>query len=342
MYNSKTAPLISVIIPVYNADEYLSECVDSVLKQTYKNLEIILVDDGSSDNSSAICDDYSLRDNRVKVIHKENGGVSSARNAGIEMASGKYIGFVDSDDYINNKMYEYLHKYIEKNDSQLAVCNFCYNELNCDVMYDGQGSIVYDSITAMSKMILGKPFAGHMCNKLLLTDLAKKVKLDKKIYMYEDLLYLWEYLKLCNKATYIPVSLYIYRQNNESVSYANYNYKHETAFKVLEKILTDTKICYTELYPYAVAANMQLYSDFAIIELRDRKSQEANKWLKEFRQRLKKVYSKNHLDYLGSNSTRNYVKSLQISIHLFKFTYRFYYFISKLSAVKKSVKSYVK
>ena len=92
--------LISIIIPVYNVEKYLKECVDSVRKQTYKNLEIILIDDGSKDNSGKLCDELAKEDNRIKVIHKENGGLSDARNVGIENATGEYIQFIDSDDFV--------------------------------------------------------------------------------------------------------------------------------------------------------------------------------------------------------------------------------------------------
>lgn len=106
--------LISVIVPVYNVEKYLHKCINSILNQTYKNLEIILIDDGSTDNSGKICDEYALKDNRIKVIHKENGGLSSARNAGLDICSGDYIGFVDSDDYIAEDMYEYLYVNLKK------------------------------------------------------------------------------------------------------------------------------------------------------------------------------------------------------------------------------------
>ena len=107
--------LISVIIPVYNVELYLRRCIDSVIKQTYKNLEIILVDDGSTDKSGEICDEYASLDNRISVIHKENGGLSSARNAGLKNAHGEYFGFVDSDDAIVEDMYEYLYDILLKN-----------------------------------------------------------------------------------------------------------------------------------------------------------------------------------------------------------------------------------
>jgi glycosyltransferase involved in cell wall biosynthesis len=106
--NMDTRPLISVIVPVYKVEDYLPRCVDSLLAQTYENLEIILVDDGSPDNCGSICDEYALRDPRIRVIHKENGGLSSARNAGIDIAAGDYLGFVDSDDWVVPQAYEWL------------------------------------------------------------------------------------------------------------------------------------------------------------------------------------------------------------------------------------------
>ena len=118
--NSK---LLSVIVPVYNAEDYLCRCVDSILAQTWTNIEVILVDDGSSDNSGTICDNYSKSDCRIKVIHKRNGGVASARNAGIDFSHGEYIAFVDSDDYISNDMYEQLFGAISS-EKTISICDF--------------------------------------------------------------------------------------------------------------------------------------------------------------------------------------------------------------------------
>lgn len=115
-------PKISVIIPVYNTERTLNRCVESVREQTLQDIEIILVDDGSPDNAGALCDDFAALDARIKVIHKENGGLSSARNAGMEIATGEYIGFVDSDDYIHPQMYEKLYERITADDSDVCLC----------------------------------------------------------------------------------------------------------------------------------------------------------------------------------------------------------------------------
>ena len=114
MDQTKSLPLISVIIPVYNVQDYLARCLDSILAQTYQNLEIILVNDGSKDNSGAICDEYAARDDRVQVIHKENGGLSTARNAGLDLAAGEYLSFIDSDDWIASDAYEHLMNLVER------------------------------------------------------------------------------------------------------------------------------------------------------------------------------------------------------------------------------------
>ena len=125
----KDSSKISVIIPVYNVEEYLDKCVTSVLNQTYKNLEIILVDDGSPDNCPKMCDEWAKKDKRIKVVHKKNGGLSDARNSGIEVCTGEYIGFVDSDDYIDKQMYKELLKRIESTNSDMVMCGInCVND----------------------------------------------------------------------------------------------------------------------------------------------------------------------------------------------------------------------
>jgi glycosyltransferase involved in cell wall biosynthesis len=116
--------LISVIIPIYNVGDYLKKCVNSIINQTYKNLEIILVDDGSTDKSGILCDEFAKKDSRIKVIHKQNGGLSDARNCGIEASSGKFIAFIDSDDFIAPDFYEYLLSLQKENNADIAECNF--------------------------------------------------------------------------------------------------------------------------------------------------------------------------------------------------------------------------
>ena len=117
-------PEISIIVPVYKVEKYLRHCVDSILAQTFTDFELLLIDDGSPDNSGAICDEYAEKDNRVRVFHKENGGVSSARNLGLDNARGTYIMFCDSDDYVADNWAEKLYEFMNYNEANLSICGY--------------------------------------------------------------------------------------------------------------------------------------------------------------------------------------------------------------------------
>ncbi len=121
---------VSVVIPVYNVEKYLKQCLDSVVNQTLKDIEIICIDDGSTDNSGKICDEYALKDNRIKVVHKENGGLSDARNTGINIATGEYITFIDSDDTVEKDMIEYLYNILKKFACEMSICT--HNVIKCN------------------------------------------------------------------------------------------------------------------------------------------------------------------------------------------------------------------
>lgn len=123
MGNTEKLPLISIIVPVYNVKNYIEKCLDSICGQTYRNLEVIVVDDGSTDGSGALCDAYARKDNRIRVVHRENGGLSAARNEGLDMATGEYIGFVDSDDWIDPDMYQFLYDLLVTHDADVSVCS---------------------------------------------------------------------------------------------------------------------------------------------------------------------------------------------------------------------------
>ena len=122
------SPLISVIVPVYNVEEYLTQCIESIINQTYTNLEIILVDDGSTDQSGKICDEYAIKDDRIQVIHKENRGVGSARNVGLDTSKGEYVSFVDSDDYVDKNYIKILLKQMLEHNVQVSICNLAITD----------------------------------------------------------------------------------------------------------------------------------------------------------------------------------------------------------------------
>lgn len=152
-------PLISVIVPIYKVESFLSECIESIINQTYKNLEIILVDDGSPDNCGSICDEYAQKDDRIKVIHKPNGGLSDARNAGLKIFTGEYLVFVDSDDFMPKDAIEYMHNLSIDNDADLVIGGTeKFDENTCEVIwstYNGSESIqVFDKVEAMKDFFI--------------------------------------------------------------------------------------------------------------------------------------------------------------------------------------------
>ena len=170
--------LISIIIPVYKVEKYLEKCINSIIGQTYTNLQIILVDDGSPDNSGKICDKYAKKDSRVEVIHKSNGGLSEARNSGIERAKGKYIGFVDSDDYIKEDMYEVLYNLITRFQADVSICNL-YDVVGDEknIRNINEGIKEYNRIDILKEVLMDKNIQSYAWNKLYKKELFDNLKL---------------------------------------------------------------------------------------------------------------------------------------------------------------------
>ena len=210
MYDKK----ISVIVPIYNVEKYLNRCLDSIINQTYKNLEIILVDDGSPDNCGKICDEYAKKDNRIKVIHKENGGLSSARNAGLDIATGDYIGFVDSDDWIELDMYEYLLNICVKYNSDISRCGFVYNDEDC---YKDENIRIVEYENALIDFINGHIEEGIVCNKLYKKNIFKNLRFKENI-IFEDVLMNYYVFKLGVKIVVSRCSKYHYFRRVDSIT----------------------------------------------------------------------------------------------------------------------------
>jgi glycosyltransferase involved in cell wall biosynthesis len=176
--------LISIIIPVYNVEKYLENCLNSVINQSYANLEIILVDDGSTDNSSKICDEYKKKDDRIKIIHKKNGGLSEARNIGIENSNGKYITFIDSDDTVELNYLEYLYKLIIENDADMSVCYFNIVNGKIKKISLSENKKIYSSKEALKEMLLNN-FPVSATAKLFKTEYFRDIKFPSG-KLYED------------------------------------------------------------------------------------------------------------------------------------------------------------
>lgn len=215
--------LISVIIPVYNVEQYLKRCVDSVINQTYKNLEIILVDDGSKDNSSALCDEYLNEDDRIRVYHKENGGLSSARNYGIERCHGEYISFIDSDDFVAPCFIEALYTAIKVGDDKLASLswprNFFDGTDETAVVLDATiENMVVERVTSKEALlrIMYQKIPNGAQHRLYHRSLFQTIRFPFG-YLFEDVATVYKTFELADKIAFIDLKLYAYRIRANSI-----------------------------------------------------------------------------------------------------------------------------
>lgn len=233
-------PLISIIVPIYNVEKYLRDCVESILAQTFTDIEILLIDDGSPDACGAICDEYAQRDSRVRVFHKENGGLSSARNLGLDKASGKWIMFVDSDDKIAPQICERLLEYATED---------CLPISPCYALEDNQIRRYYDPIEGNAKFevkdfyTLG--FRVHSAGaKLYHHATIKKyaLRFSEEVYYAEDAIFNYEYLEFIKYIYLVDEELYYYRLLPISMSHGSYIKKYEFSVHMLyERIMARAK-----------------------------------------------------------------------------------------------------
>ena len=210
---------ISVIIPIYNVENYIGQCVESVLNQTYRNIQVILVDDGSPDRCGSICDEYEQTDSRVMVIHKQNGGLSDARNVGTDYADGDWILYLDSDDYLENNALEILVEAQKKYKADLVIGNFCYSYADHEVVAESpyHGEVVFNNHDAMEALMAGK-LQTFAWGKLIRSSIAKMYKFPVG-KLFED--HFWTHLVLgiAENVTYINTPILHYRQRDDSISF---------------------------------------------------------------------------------------------------------------------------
>lgn len=240
--------LISVIVPVYNVEKYLHQCIDSIINQTYKNLEIILVDDGSTDNSGKICDEYKSKDNRITVIHKKNGGLSDARNAGLKVAKGEFIAFADSDDWLDQNIYNELITSLINNDADISACNIAFAYDNkTEISSISLSKSIFNSEEAINQLICGTGFCAVAWNKLY-----KKTCINNMTFevgkTHEDEFFTYKVLSNAEKLVFINKPLYFYRQRTTSIMGEKYSLKRLDAVDACYERLWFLKDKYTKLY----------------------------------------------------------------------------------------------
>jgi glycosyltransferase involved in cell wall biosynthesis len=224
---------ISVIVPVYNVEKYLKRCVDSILNQIYKNLQIILVDDGSKDGSGKICDEYAKKDHRITVIHQENSGVSDARNAGLDISIGDYIGFIDSDDYVNERMYEELLKSSVEKQADIAICRYINfsGERVAIIEKSDDVKIVYTANQALENLHSSDGEVYMLIwNKLYRKELFNGLRYPSG-KINEDEFVTYKVLSKANQIVMLQKALYYYYKNANSITTNNQYLLSKAAFE---------------------------------------------------------------------------------------------------------------
>ena len=246
---------VSIIVPVYNAEKFLNRCVDSILAQSYRNFELLLIDDGSEDNSGVICDEYATIDNRIRVMHKDNTGVSSTRNMGLREAKGEYIVFVDSDDYIKSQMLEKMIQCAEKNNSDIVMCGYYLDksgdiseaQMNYNEVYGNAESVKY----GLLYLYYTDYHNGLFClwNKMIKRTLCSvnNILFDISLKRGEDAWFIFQCLKHCKRVDYIPEACYYYCQNENSIMHSLYEDQYEQWVKMRKRLLSENKILKFEI-----------------------------------------------------------------------------------------------
>lgn len=229
---------LSIIVPVYKVEAYLDKCVESILKQSFTDYELILVDDGSPDRCGEMCEDWAKKDARIRVIHKENGGLSDARNAGIDNARGDYIGFVDSDDYIRPDMFKILVSNLERYDADLSMCGYTdiyengpergRKENDDDTVY------VWNRKQAIYEILLGKKLSVHAVTKIYKRRLFDQIRYPKG-KISEDAYVIMDILQQTEKAVFTPRTEYYYVHRGNSINTAIYREIDKTRIEAHEK-----------------------------------------------------------------------------------------------------------
>lgn len=242
---------VSVVVPVYNVEPYIHKCVNSILNQTMQDLEIILVDDGATDNSGRICDEYAEQDARIRVIHKTNGGLSDARNAGVKVAAGEYILFVDSDDYIDAKMVERLYFLAQEHAVDMTVCGV-YNVYasGAKAQYNELEEFLCNNAEAFGHIMVGQKIPGTICNKLIRRDIAQKL-LFPVGRLYEDAFYTTQLMQNVRSVYVTTEPMYYYFHRGGSITTTPFREKDMDVVAAYQENLTVVKQQFPEIMEQA-------------------------------------------------------------------------------------------
>lgn len=312
--------LISVVVPVYNVHSFLDNCVKSILNQTYKNIEIILVDDGSTDDSGLICDSYAKIDNRVKVIHKTNGGLSDARNVGIKNANGMYITFVDSDDEIELDYVEYLYNLIHSND--MSICSYSIITNNKKIDYGkNHEDIIMNTEECLGSLLKDDGFTVSACAKLYKKDLFLNIEFPKG-KICEDIGTTYKLIDRCKSISYGHESKYNYFRRTNSIMRSTFTEKK------LDMITFTDEMCdyIVSQYPNLkdVADNRKVYARLSVLRQIAESDNRKNFGIliKQLKDQIKSLNKKNL-----TKKEKMAILSLNLGFNVFAFNWKvFKYF----------------
>lgn len=230
--------MVSILVPAYNAANYLPQCLDSIVLQTYRDLQIVIIDDGSKDTTWQVMVDYAESDSRIETYHQENQGVAETRNHLLDKVKGEYVLFVDADDWIEPDMVEYLVALASESDAEFVMCDRVINDArpfsgNPEVRFLSQEEAVKD-------FLRHEYFVGSLCNKLLSSSLLRKERFHHGISYGEDALFIWGVLQKVEKVVVSNKQLYHYRMNGESITHSSFSEKQLSGHQVWQEICQDT------------------------------------------------------------------------------------------------------
>lgn len=229
--------LVTILIPCYNVEQFLPSCLDSILNQSYNNLQIVLIDDGSKDNTWEVMQKYANIDNRIGIYHQDNKGVASTRNNLLEKIHGDFVLFVDSDDWIEPEMVQFLVDKANQYEADVVTCGMVINDSTPSSIYSER---LLDRTEIIKKFLLHKELKGSLCNKLVKTCLLHNLSFEASIGYGEDALFCWHIFLKTDKLVLSDKQLYHYRMNNDSISHNKFGNQKITGHKVWQTITEDT------------------------------------------------------------------------------------------------------
>lgn len=303
---------ISIIIPSYNIAPYIGRCLDSILEQTYSNLEVIVIDDGSTDNTRDIIEEYKARDSRIVAVYKENTGVSETRNKGLEVATGEYIGFIDGDDYIEKNMYEILMSNALKYNADISHCGYRLKFPQNEFLLYGTDRIVeQDNQQGVIDLLEGKFVEPSLCNKLFSRKCVDGLRLRKDLKINEDLLFDAMAFAKAEKSVFEDKALYNYimRTNSATTSTGISRNKVFDALKVRE-IITEMFDEGSRVYPVAIASQLKIAIQTYRTLVTNKHAKVFKDEKKNIKNKVKDLYAK--AKSLGAVSKRTTMDSILI------------------------------